>query len=78
MSDSVPPGPSADVLEAWKEIDEKYPFKLIGMGKSTAQLVDENDPDSAVVIRDEKGRDRLIMCQKDYFALREGDDAESD
>jgi len=50
---------------------DKHPFKFHDMGKSTAHLMDEDDPGSSVVIRDEKGRDRIFMSQEDYWAARD-------
>lgn len=61
---------SEDLKEALALIDQT-PLKFHDMGKSTAQLVDEEDPGSPVVIRDEKGRDRILMTQADYRAVRE-------
>jgi hypothetical protein len=42
-----------------------------GNDKWTAQLLDEEDEDGPVVIRDENGHDRLLMLQEDYHALKE-------
>jgi hypothetical protein len=44
---------------------------LQNMGQSTAQLLDENDPNGIVVIRDERGNDRLFMPRCVWDELRQ-------
>ena len=55
--------PTEDLKKALAIIDQT-PLEFHDMGKSTAQLLDEDDDDSPVVIRDEKGRDRILMTQE--------------
>ena len=63
--------PSAkELADAFKEIDSWDLVLFQNMGQSTAQLMDENEPDGGVVIRDERGNDRLYMPRDVWDELR--------
>ena len=60
-----------DLKKAFEELDKHDLCILKDMGQSTAQLLDENNPDGIVVIRDEQGNDRLFMPRCVWDELRE-------
>ena len=51
--------------------DEPFPPPLPDPGPLTAELLDENDPGSPVVLRDSKGTEVMVMSQKAFWALRD-------
>jgi len=65
--------PSAKELrEAFAEIEAHDTPLFQNMGQSTAHLMDEDDPGSPVVIRDERGNDRLYMPRSTWDEIRAG------
>jgi len=59
-----------DLASVFKALDaHDLPF-LSNMGQSTAHLLDENNPNGVVVLRDEKGNDRLYMPRSAYDEIR--------
>lgn len=51
--------------------DELDSHQLAFIGKcKTAELLDENDPDGIVVLKDESGTPHLMMSRADYEEIR--------
>jgi hypothetical protein len=69
MSTSLRESKKKALLELFEFLDCARLFE--SMGQSTIQLLNEDDPSSPIVIRDKKGRDRILISQEDYQAMLE-------
>jgi hypothetical protein len=59
-----------DLEELYRLIEKQDKKLFASWGACTAELVDENDPDGYVVIKDSKGHPKLWLPREDFEAFR--------